>query len=159
NLRASLNFVLQNAAPHTMAVQKYDIRRPDGSFEERFWSPLNKPVLDKERNVSFIIHRVEDVTEFVQLRRKEEKQLRLAEEMRGRIQEMEMEIYNRAQEIQEINSRLLEEIRQRKQSQEELRESQIKFSTIFFQSPVMNTIADAATGRYIEVNDNFAKFC
>ena len=159
NLRASLNYVLQHATAHTMAVQKYDIRRPDGTFEERYWSPLNKPVLDKENKIAFIIHRVEDVTEFVLLRKKEEKQLKLAEEMRGRIQEMEMEIYKRAQEIQEINSKLLDEIKQRKLSQEELRESQLKFSTIFFQSPVMNTIADADTGRYIEVNDNFAKFC
>lgn len=159
NLKASLNYVLQNATSHTMAVQKYDIRRPDGTFEERYWSPLNKPVFDKQKKIAFIIHRVEDVTEFVQLRKKEEKQSKLAEEMRGRIQEMEMEIYKRAQEIQEINSRLLEEIKQRKISQEELRESQLKFSTIFFQSPVMNTIADAETGRYIEVNDNFARFC
>src|SRR5262245_57339021 len=28
NLRASLETVLRTAAPHTMAVQKYDIRRP-----------------------------------------------------------------------------------------------------------------------------------
>src|SRR6187549_104178 len=44
NLRASLNYVLQYKKPHTMAVQKYDIRRPDGSFETRYWSPLNTPV-------------------------------------------------------------------------------------------------------------------
>jgi PAS domain S-box-containing protein len=159
NLRASLNYVLQHATAHTMAVQKYDIRRPDGTFEERYWSPLNKPIFDRQHRLTYIIHRVEDVTEFVQLGKKQEKQLQLAEEMRGRIQEMEMEIYNRAQEIQLINSQLLEEIKQRKSSQEELRESQLKFSTIFFQSPVMNTIAEAETGRYIEVNDNFARFC
>jgi PAS domain-containing protein len=33
------------------------------------------------------------------------------------------------------------------------------FSTLFYQSPVMNCIADAATGRYIDVNENFAEFC
>src|SRR5690242_16712670 len=31
NLHASLNYVLQNKMTHTMAVQKYDIRRPDGT--------------------------------------------------------------------------------------------------------------------------------
>jgi PAS domain-containing protein len=46
NLRASLNYVLQHKQPHTMAVQKYDIRRPDGVFEERYWSPLNTPVFN-----------------------------------------------------------------------------------------------------------------
>src|SRR6187549_2361874 len=45
NLRASLERVLRTGAPDTMAVQKYDIRRPDGSFEAKYWSPKNIPVL------------------------------------------------------------------------------------------------------------------
>src|SRR6185295_6386554 len=47
NLRASLDRVRQNRIPDAMAVQKYDIRRPEsegGGFEERFWSPVNSPV-------------------------------------------------------------------------------------------------------------------
>ena len=36
NLRTSLERVLSTGAPDTMAVQKYDVRRPDdGEFEER----------------------------------------------------------------------------------------------------------------------------
>ena len=65
NLRSSLQRVLQNAAPDTMAIQKYDVRRPDGVFEERFWSPVNSPVFGPNRRIEYIIHRVEDVTEFV----------------------------------------------------------------------------------------------
>lgn len=63
NLGASLRWVLERAAPHTMAVQKYDIRREGGEFEERYWSPVNTPVLDADGKVRYIIHRVEDVTE------------------------------------------------------------------------------------------------
>ena len=48
-----------------MAVQKYDIRKLDGTFEQRYWSPINKPVLDSTNEVVYIIHRVEDVTEFM----------------------------------------------------------------------------------------------
>lgn len=92
NLRTSLGFVVENKATHTMAVQKYDIRRPDGSFEERYWSPMNKPVL-RDKELLYIIHRVEDVTEFVKLKK----------ELHGQVQEMEMEIFNRAREIQENN--------------------------------------------------------
>jgi signal transduction histidine kinase/CheY-like chemotaxis protein len=69
NLRASLNRVLQQRRPDTMAVQKYDIRRPEAEgdgFEERYWSPINFPVLQGDA-VAYIIHRVEDVTEFVRL--------------------------------------------------------------------------------------------
>src|SRR6185436_7505798 len=65
NLRASLERVLRNRAPDAMAVQKYDIRRPDsegGGFEERYWSPLNAPVLGRNGEVAYIIHQVEDVT-------------------------------------------------------------------------------------------------
>lgn len=76
NLRASLNYVLKNKLPHTMSVQKYDIRRPDGTFEERFWSPLNKPVLNDKKELKYIIHCVEDVTK----RKQAEDQLKESEE-------------------------------------------------------------------------------
>jgi signal transduction histidine kinase len=67
NLRASLETVLRTAAPHSMPVQKYDIRRPGSEeFEERYWKPLNSPVvIDGE--VAYIIHSVEDVTSLVRL--------------------------------------------------------------------------------------------
>jgi signal transduction histidine kinase/CheY-like chemotaxis protein len=71
NLRASLERVLRNHAPHAMAVQKYDIRRPDsegGGFEERYWNPVNSPVLGRGGELTYIIHRVEDVTEVVRLK-------------------------------------------------------------------------------------------
>ena len=44
NLRASLDRVLTNRVPDSMAVQKYDIRRPEsegGGFEERYWRPAS----------------------------------------------------------------------------------------------------------------------
>ncbi len=66
NLSASLKRVLENRAPDAMAVQKYDIRRPEsegGGFEERYWSPVNSPVLGTKGEVVYIIHRVEDVTQ------------------------------------------------------------------------------------------------
>ncbi|HEY5405669.1 MAG TPA: PAS domain S-box protein [Ginsengibacter sp.] len=63
NLRASLNYVVQHKEPHRMAVQKYDIRRPDGVFEARYWSPLNTPVLNAQNEVAYIIHNVTDVTD------------------------------------------------------------------------------------------------
>ncbi len=65
SVRASLNRVLQNGASDTMAVLRYDIPRPDGSFEERHWSPVNSPVFGADKKVEYIIHRAEDVTEFV----------------------------------------------------------------------------------------------
>jgi signal transduction histidine kinase len=72
NLRASLERVIADRAPDAMAVQKYDIRRPDGGFEERFWSPVNLPVLGPDGALTCLLHRVEDVTEFVRVRRASE---------------------------------------------------------------------------------------
>jgi signal transduction histidine kinase/CheY-like chemotaxis protein len=71
NLRSSLERVRATGKAHVMAVQKYDIRRPvehGGGFEERYWSPVNSPVLDSAGSVKYIVHRVEDVTEFMRLR-------------------------------------------------------------------------------------------
>jgi signal transduction histidine kinase/ActR/RegA family two-component response regulator len=79
NLRASLERVRRDRAADTMAVQKYDIRRPEsegGGFEVRYWSPHNSPVLDADGNLACIIHRVEDVTELVRLRELETEQQR-----------------------------------------------------------------------------------
>lgn len=71
NLRSSLERVLQYKVPDTMAIQKYDIRKPDaegGGFEERYWSPVNSPVLGPNGELAYIIHSVADVTEIVRLR-------------------------------------------------------------------------------------------
>jgi PAS domain S-box-containing protein len=60
NLRASLLRVIAARAPDTMAPQRYDVRKPDGEFEERHWLPINSPVLSEDGEVEFIIHRVDD---------------------------------------------------------------------------------------------------
>jgi light-regulated signal transduction histidine kinase (bacteriophytochrome) len=83
NLRASLERVLRDKVADTMAVQKYDIRRPDsegGGFEERYWSPVNTPVLDGGGELRYILHAVEDVTGMVRLEKEQAKKDRIAED-------------------------------------------------------------------------------
>jgi PAS domain S-box-containing protein len=109
NLRASLERVLEHGVADTMAVQKYDIRRPDaegGGFEERYWSPVNSPVFSPNQTISYIIHRVEDVTEFVHLKQQRREQHQLTEELRSRTEQMAAEIYLRAGELDAANRRL-----------------------------------------------------
>ena len=92
NLRASLERVLRERRPDTMAVQKYDIRRAeDGAFEERHWSPVNIPVLGRDGEAAYIIHRVEDVTEFVALKRRGAELGAIEGMLRARIEEKEAE--------------------------------------------------------------------
>ncbi len=69
NLRASLETVLRTKTSHTMPVQQYDIRRPEsegGGFEEKYWSPVNSPVVAGDR-VVYILHAVQDVTNRMRL--------------------------------------------------------------------------------------------
>jgi len=139
NLRTSLQRVIQDKTPDTMAVQKYDIRKPEsegGGFEERFWSPVNLPVFGSDKGVVYIIHRVEDVTEFVRLKQQTLEQEKLAEKLRTHAGQMEAEVYQRAAEVQEANRHLeaanqalLRELAERKKAQEALVRSEKWFST------------------------------
>ena len=109
NLKASLQNVLQNRVPDTMAVQKYDIRRPEsegGGFEVRYWSPMNSPVFRAGGEIAYIIHRVEDVTDFIRLKQLETEKSKLTEELRSQTTQMETEIFLRAQEVQKANRQL-----------------------------------------------------
>lgn len=115
NLRASLHWVLKNKMAHTMAVQKYDIRKPNGEFEARYWSPLNKPILNEEDDVLYIIHRAEDVTSFVQMKHEQDEKDIATSELKELLKEKEIEIYLRAQEIQKMNTDLEKKVEIRTQ--------------------------------------------
>ncbi len=109
NLRASLHRVLQTGAPDAMPIQKYDIRKPPeegGGFEARFWSPLNVPVKGPDGGLAWIIHRVEDVTDFIRLQQQEAQQGRQNEALRERDVQMKAEVVARARESAETSARL-----------------------------------------------------
>ncbi len=92
NLRASLDRVLATRKADTMAVQRYDIRRADGSFETRYWSPRNIPFLHPDGTVRYILHLATDVTD-----------LAVASEARDNLQTknsaMERDIVKRSAEL------------------------------------------------------------
>ncbi|TGK03784.1 response regulator [Leptospira semungkisensis] len=111
NLRTSLLRVLEKKDSDTMAVQKYSIQLPEsegGGYREKYWSPINSPLLDTNGEVSYIIHKVEDVTEFVQLKQKGTELSKITEELQSRTNQMESEIISRSLELQESNKKLRE---------------------------------------------------
>jgi two-component system sensor kinase FixL len=67
NVRASLGRVLKFCRRDAMAVQKFDIRTPDGGFETRYWNTVNTPVLGDDGKVQWIIHHTDDVTDLVRI--------------------------------------------------------------------------------------------
>ncbi len=129
NLGASLAYVLQHKSPHSMNVQKYDIPTPSGAFEERFWKPLNSPVLNTEGTVIYIIHKVEDVTAQELAKREAEQHQRETQDLRA------------AEKIHIEN----------------LKESEARFFKIFNLSPVATLMAEAPSGKLIYINKAFQK--
>ena len=62
-LRASLDRVLASGRPDAMPRTRYDIVKPDGGFEPRWWLAIHAPVFHASGKIKAIIHQVTDVTE------------------------------------------------------------------------------------------------
>ncbi|MEU6258066.1 SpoIIE family protein phosphatase [Streptomyces sp. NPDC047043] len=99
NLAASLQRVLDTGERDTMALQRYDVEDPhqSGVWEERYWSPVNAPVIGPDGKVVLLVHRVEEVTELIKAR---------GGPTGSRARVLEAELYTRARELQELNERL-----------------------------------------------------
>jgi PAS domain S-box-containing protein len=141
NLHASLLRVLKKRAPDAMPVQKYDIRRPmseGGGFEERYWSPVNSPVIGEAGYIEYIIHRVEDVTEFVRLQKAEVEQDKLTDELRIRTRQMEAELFLRGRQLADAR----ELIAERTRAEEALRESEQQLRNLADSIPQLTWMAE-----------------
>lgn len=157
NLQASLERVLANKCADTMAIQKYDIpvsRADEVHFEERYWSPVNTPILDAEGRVTHIIHRVEDVTEFVRARVQ-------AAYMESKLddQALEIEIANRR--LRETNETLEQRVAARTEAQrlteEKLRASELRFRLMTDSIPQIVWIIDES-GRGVYFNKQWTAY-
>ncbi|WOX20602.1 PP2C family protein-serine/threonine phosphatase [Streptomyces solicathayae] len=99
NLAASLRRVVETGERDAMALQRYDVEsveRP-GEWAERYWSPVNAPVLGPDGRVVLLVHRVEEVTELMRAR---------GGPSGSGSRVLEAELYTRARELQEVNERL-----------------------------------------------------
>lgn len=113
NLRASLTRVQQHKIADAMPAQKYDIPTPGSEvFEERYWSPLNLPVLDDNQQLQYIIHRVVDITELVKLKGQgsDEEMAKVIREQNMALNKAKNELSNalaKEKELNELKSRFL----------------------------------------------------
>ncbi len=153
NLHASLSRVLSERRSDAMAVQKYDIPRPEsqgGGFEERFWSPSNSPVI-ADGQVRYIIHRVEDVTDFLL-------QQRSAADLRVRAGQLEAEVFKRAQQLQESN-RELRQLRERESAKAtaDLEKSELRYRTLASATSSIVWTANAA-GAFVELQPSWSAY-
>jgi PAS domain S-box-containing protein len=82
-----------------MAIQKYDIRRPEsegGGFEERHWSPVNSPVFGADGTIAYILHTVEDVTDVVLLKKRGSEQENALRELSRQSEERNAQLLDTA---------------------------------------------------------------
>lgn len=106
-LRESLERALQNRQTDHIPLIHYDIARPDGSYEERYWSATHTPLLNETGEVAFVLQHTVDVTELHNLRRAD----RAARMRGGETTLIEGDILKRAQAVQEANEALSEQHR------------------------------------------------
>ncbi|MCE3239075.1 MAG: multisensor hybrid histidine kinase [Gammaproteobacteria bacterium] len=102
NFRASLNRVVANCVTDIMPIYQYDIpcQEVDSKgFETRYWSPINIPVLGERNTLDLIVHRVEDVTEFMLSKP-------TGAEQCGRIQQLQAEIYQHVKKAEQTQAAL-----------------------------------------------------
>ncbi|WP_432522635.1 SpoIIE family protein phosphatase [Kineococcus sp. SYSU DK006] len=116
NLRASLERVRETGRPHTMAIQKYDIRMPGGGYEERYWSPRNVPILDGRGRVAFLLHRSDDITDYLRDRDAAREAAASGARWRERAEQVEADLFERARELEDLNRRLSEAVEREQRS-------------------------------------------
>ncbi len=92
NIRASLERVIATRASETLPVQQYDIRGPDGTFQEHHWSLTSIPLFDGVGRLTHILDAVEDVTALTRATRAR----RDAEDERARLETLETAASRRA---------------------------------------------------------------
>ncbi len=134
NLLSSLERVKATLKKDAMAVQKHPIINPDtGLLEDRYWTPLNSPVLGPDGKLNLIIHRTEDITDYVQNRARPS----VEDVDRG-----ELNVLVQARELRRLN--------------EELIESQMRLQAIF-RSASLGIAATDIDGRFTDANDAYCR--
>lgn len=107
NLLRSLQQVVATCTADAMPVQRYDVPSADGTgFEMRYWAPINAPVLSQDGALLYIVHRVDNVTEYMRLIEDNAFRRSESEKLGADNVKMESEIFERSQELVSLNNEL-----------------------------------------------------
>lgn len=98
--RASIERVLATRKPDVMPAFQYDIRADnDSGFQQRYWEPINTPILDADGKVAYIVNWIDDVTAL-------EESTRLQARVNAQNAELEARVAERTQELHATNMEL-----------------------------------------------------
>ncbi|HWQ19929.1 MAG TPA: PAS domain S-box protein, partial [Methanotrichaceae archaeon] len=70
------------------------------------WSPINSPVLNPDGTLAYILHRVENVTEYVLQKQQGIEEAKLTDALRERAVQMEADLYSRSHEAAKSSTKL-----------------------------------------------------
>lgn len=92
-LRDSLDYVLETGEPDEIALIRYDISRPDGGMDTRYWSATHTPLHGSDGRPDYILQHTVDVTELHELRRQRDEigVMRRADAVQARNRSLERE--------------------------------------------------------------------
>ena len=108
--KASLEYVLKNKKPHLMPMLRMEIKNLAGVVEEKYWNPINKPILTKDNQVQYIVHIVKDLTEFVKLEKIYVSEENISNTLPDLIHSLESTLLNRQKKSKSINEKLHQRI-------------------------------------------------
>jgi PAS domain S-box-containing protein len=108
--KASLEYVLKNKKPHLMPMLRMEIKNLAGVVEEKYWNPINKPILTKDNKVQYIIHIVKELTEFVKLEKIYASEENISNTLPDLIHSLESTLLNRQKKSKSINEKLHQRI-------------------------------------------------
>lgn len=97
-LRASLENVVRTGEEDVIPLIPYPIARPDGTFEDRYWSATHRPIKSPTGDLRFILQHTVDVTELHRLRQES-----------ARDWKVETDLLSRADRVAHQNLALAEE--------------------------------------------------
>ena len=71
SISSSFEYVIKKKKAHTLDVQRYEVPNNSGGFTERWWSAINKPVMNDEGEVIYIIQSSVEITEQIASNKRE----------------------------------------------------------------------------------------
>jgi PAS domain S-box-containing protein len=106
-LRRSLERARDNRRPDRVPLQRHDLRGADGSYAERFWSYRSVPILDERGEVVLLLHRADDITDYVRYRDDAGRDSVGREQRPEAVHRAESDLFSLTQELEQANAELL----------------------------------------------------
>ncbi|QFG23945.1 cell wall metabolism sensor histidine kinase WalK [Actinomadura sp. WMMB 499] len=104
SIRPFFERIVAEGEPDILPLTRYDIEDPDrpGHYEVRYWDVITTPLLDRDGRVELLIHRLEDITVFIEHLHRGT----LPASPSAGQKAAEAELFVHAQELREVNQRL-----------------------------------------------------